>query len=101
MSSKVHFNIDSETNLEKNSDNGYVKTKSNHASHSTSQKPRYIKLLLCLAGVLAVLMLCVIVVVAVTAVVVSRGAHQQPQQVNGDPTIDMAKREALLRQVLV
>lgn len=99
MSNKVHFNVDSEINLEKNSDNGNVKTKSNLSSHLPSQKSRQIKMLICLVGVLAVVLVCVMVVVAVAAGLISRGAQQQSQQVNGDPTIDMAKREELLKQV--
>ena len=102
MSNKVHFNVDAESNLQKNSDDGNVKTKSNLSSHSPSQlSGQKIKLLLCLVGVLAVVLVCLMVVVIVTAVLVSRGAEQQSQQVNGDPTIGMVKREALLKQVII
>lgn len=101
MSNKVHFNFDPESNQEKISDNGHVKTKSSNLSSHSQLPSKQLKALLCLVGVLVAFTVCVMAASIVTAVFITRRAPQQSEvgEHQGDPTIDMAKREALLRQV--
>ena len=66
---------------------------------SSTSVPRKYKVLLLVVGVLAAVVVCAVAVVAVgTSQALQRGAHQEQPQ--GDPLIDMATREQLLKQVL-
>ena len=77
-----------------------VKTKSN-----LSSLPMNFKVLLLLVGVLTAVTVCAAVVAVCVTVGTSQlllGTHQHPNsnvEQQGDPHIDMAEREELLRQV--
>ena len=97
MSKQVLLNINS---LEENGGSSIVKTKSN----LSSSLPRNYKLLLVFVGALAAVTVCAAVTAVAVAILTSEMFPSTQQnlgetELQGDPLIDMAKREALLKQV--
>ena len=97
MSKQILLNVNS---LEENGGSSIAKTKSN----LSSSMPRKYKVLLVLVGTLAAVTVCSAVVAVAVAVRTSEmflGTRQQlgKTEPQGDPQIDMAKREELLKQV--